>query len=305
MIPQVKLNGGSGAVLRFSPPLGPSIPGTATVNIYDATDTATDTGETATIVGLNLTASNNPTVGTRDLTMTDASGCEMGHRLWIGSRLDGPIEPAQVLSVNHNNNTLVLVEGLRYSYTAPGIRGADMSLALNSLNCLATVGTYRSEWSWKYESTGDTYYGTLLFQVVKRVFQLPLAPSDLQVRIPLSLRRAAKEVLNADLLRWAERHVVHDLRARMFKPELVVDLQQFDRVGVAAAEVLLATRWASVSPTEGGLAMTASQERYNTAWANLHRERLTWYDVNDDDVMDPGDSSMGGRRYLWLDKVQA
>ena len=306
MIPQVKTAGGSGAQVVFAPPLGPCVPGTGTVTVYDAaTGLATDSGETSNIVGMNAVAQNSPAANTTTITVSSSTAAQQGHKVWIGSRLDGPVEPAQVLSVDDNTGTITLVEGLRYAHTTPGIRGQELALGLNGLTCLVTAGTYRSEWSWLYEGGGDTYYGTLLFEVVDRIFQLPLAPSDLQIRIPLSLRRAAKEVSSADLLSWAERHVVHDLRARLYKPQLVVDLQQFDRVGVAAAEVLLATRWASVAPAEGSLAVEAAEERYNAAWTQLHRERLTWYDVDADDTLSAGKQAMGGRRYLWLDKVRA
>mgnify|MGYP003648036585 CR=1 FL=1 len=305
MIPQVKRDGGTGAVLQFIPPLGPCVPGAGTVSIYKTTDgTASSTGLTASICSLNVNASNSPAAKTTSITVANTSGAAQGDRIWVGSRTAGPLEPAQILQVV-NSTTLTLVEGLRYAHTTPGIRGQCLELPLNGRDCLATAGTYRSEWSWLYEGGGPTYYGTQLFEVVVRVFQLPLAPRDLQTRIPLSLRRAAKEVLDADLLSWAERHVVHDLRARMMKPQHVVDQAQFDRVGVAAAEILLATRWASVAPAEGSIALEAAEARYDEAWRQLQRERLTWYDGDGDDTLDSAEHAMSGRRYIWLEGVGA
>ncbi len=283
--------GASTANLVYYPPGGPA-QGTIQSTLK-TTAGATLVTLTGSVLGINTTATANASKGERTLTVADATQTEHRQRIWVGTRVGGPLEQAEVLSAS--GTTITLVEPLRYDHSNPGVRGAGIKVDISSH--VAANGTFFAEWSWQYEALGTTEYATQLWDVVSHRFQLPVTAKDLRPQIPQAVRFGAGETILEDVIQAAEDKLIVELRRANMEPDLIRDADHFKTAGILASNLILLERFVQLDgrATEAADRISA---RFREEWQRVLDTRLAWYDGDSSGTLDAGEDGVIQRTYL-------
>lgn len=261
---------------------GPATVTAPTVDLFTPGNSQIGATRTLSLPSVATTLATLVAAGSSSVRVVSATGINAGDRLWLGTVGESDLEMVRVRAVT--NAIVDLSRPLVRGYASgQDVRGATLTLSLATSDTATLDRNYRADWT--YEVGGAAKKVTLLWDVVKRPFQLAITPEQLQHRLPSYVREALCSPFELEVaIAEAEADVKRELCKRRLDPHRVRDPDQLDQLGVLYVERLYwRGRTQSLDARES---LRVVDTDIGVEWDSVMSAKLSWYDEDEDLAVD-------------------